>query len=97
MGNTRKEFTTLIKCCLCGAELSSSMIFYDNKANRYCYDCFEKISRKPAIRRKPMSEEQMMSRKIKAMYKRGDPPSAIAKKMHISAKRVYAILNGEKT
>lgn len=88
-----KKTMKMIECCLCGADLTGPLTFYDNKARRYCYDCFQKISRKPTIHRKPLTEEQKLYREIKMMYRRGNAPSQIAKKLHISAKRVYEVLN----
>lgn len=87
MGLSKEK--SVVTCCLCGADITRTMKFYDNKVNRYCYDCFHKISEKPKTKRKPQS----ISRKIKSLYYKGKKPSEIALLLGISAEEAYKAMN----
>lgn len=87
MGLSKEK--SVVTCCLCGADITRTMKFYDNKVNRYCYDCFRKISEKPKTKRKPQS----ISRKIKSLYYKGKKPSEIASELGITTAKVYEVMN----
>lgn len=81
-------------CSICGADITRSMKFYDNMANRYCYDCYQAMkARKEPIERKKITGEQLINRQIKTLYRRGRKPSEIAKSLNVSKKKIYEVLD----
>lgn len=80
-----------IVCCRCGRELSMTMIFYDNRARRYCYDCFQATAKRAA----PVVtvREKSVDTRIKTLYNKGKKPSEIADLLKVSAQKVYEVIS----
>lgn len=81
-------------CSICGADITRSMKFHDNMANRYCYDCYQAMkarSKRPAVK-KPKGTRKISCRKAKKLYKDGYKPSEIASMLNCTAEEVYEAL-----
>ena len=79
----------MIKCSVCGRNITREMKLYDNKVNAYCYDCFQITFPKPEKKKRPVS----INRKIKMLYYKGKKPSEIATELGISTAEVYKAMN----
>lgn len=79
----------MIKCSVCGRNITREMKLYDNKVNAYCYDCFQITFPKPERKKRPVS----INRKIKKLYYKGKKPSEIATELGISTAEVYKAMN----